>query len=72
MKLTGPMSNDYVLCISKPLTYDQLADMYKRTTGGIAQQGSLDSVVAWAKTQSWCYVDYIAGTLHKKGYAKPL
>jgi len=33
---------------------------------------AITSVVAWAKTQSWCYVDYITGTLHKKGYAKPL
>jgi hypothetical protein len=64
--------DDYVLCISRPLTYDQLADMYKRTTGLSARTGPIDAVVAWAKTQPWCYVDYIDGTIHKKGYAKPL
>jgi hypothetical protein len=64
--------NDYVLCISRPLTNDQLADMYKRTTGLSARTGPIHAVVEWAKTQPWCYVDYIDGTIHKKGYAKPL
>jgi hypothetical protein len=54
------------------LTNDQLADMYKRTTGLSARTGPIHAVVEWAKTQPWCYVDYIDGTIHKKGYAKPL
>jgi hypothetical protein len=64
--------NDYVLCISKPLTYDQLGDMYQKTTGKSARTGPLHAVVEWAKEQSWCYVCPKDETIHKKGYAKPL
>jgi hypothetical protein len=64
---------EYVLCISKPLTYDQLGDMYQKATGNSARSKPLDFVVEWAKKHDqWFYVCPIDTTIHKKGYARPL
>ena len=64
---------DYVLCISKPLTYDQLGDLYQKATGSSARAKPLDFVREWAeKNPEKFYICPIEGTIHKKGYAKPL
>lgn len=64
---------EYTLCISKPLTYDQLGDLYQKATGSSARAKPLDFVREWAEKRTvWFYVCPIEGTIHKKGYAKPL
>ena len=64
---------EYTLCISKPLTYDQLGDMYQKATGSSARSKPLEFVREWAEKRTvWFYVCPIEGTIHKKGYAKPL
>ena len=64
---------EYTLCISKPLTYDQLGDMYQKATGNSARSKPLEFVREWAEKRTvWFYVCPIEGTIHKKGYAKPL
>jgi hypothetical protein len=69
---TAP-DTEYTLCISKPLTYDQLGDMYQKATGNSARSKPLEFVVEWAKScTQWFYVCPIDTTIHKKGYARPL
>jgi hypothetical protein len=69
----GSKDPEYILCISKPLTYDQLGDMYQKATGNSARTKPLDFVREWAEKRTvWFYVCPIEGTIHKKGYAKPL
>lgn len=64
---------EYILCISKPLTYDQLGDMYQKATGNSARSKPLEFVVEWAKScTQWFYVCPIDTTIHKRGYARPL
>ena len=64
---------EYILCISKPLTYDQLGDMYQKATGNSARRCSLEFIREWAVScTQWFYVCPIETTIHKKGYAKPL
>lgn len=65
--------SEYVQCISKPLTYDQLGDMYEKATGRKARIGPLEVVREWAENNpEWFYVCPIETTIHKIGYAKPL
>ena len=65
--------SEYVQCISKPLTYDQLGDMYEKATGRKARIGPLEAVREWAENNpEWFYVCPIETTIHKIGYAKPL
>jgi hypothetical protein len=69
---TAP-DTEYTLCISKPLTYDQLGDMYQKATGNSARSKPLEFVREWAeKHDQWFYICPIETTIHKKGYAKPL
>ena len=64
---------EYVKCISKPLTYDQLGDMYEKATGRTARIGPLEAVREWAvNNPDRFYVCPIETTIHKIGYAKPL
>jgi hypothetical protein len=65
-------TTDYVLCISKPLTYDQLGDMYQEQTGQSARTKPLEFVREWAENNSQFYVCPIETTIHKIGYAKPM
>ena len=66
-------TTEYVQCISKPLTYDQLGDMYEKATGRKARIGPLEAVREWAENNpEWFYVCPIETTIHKIGYAKPL
>ena len=65
-------SDDYVQCISKPLTYDQLGDMYQKQTGQSARSKPLEFVREWAENNNRFYVCPIETTIHKIGYAKPM
>lgn len=66
-------NDDYVQCISKPLTYDQLGDMYQKATGKTARTKPLEFVREWAENNpTWFYVCPIETTIHKIGYAKPM
>ena len=64
--------DDYVKCISKPLTYDQLGDMYQEQTGQSARSMPLEFVREWAVNNNRFYVCPIETTIHKIGYAKPM
>ena len=64
---------EYVKCISKPLTHDQLGDLYQKQTGQSARANTLEFVREWAENNpEWFYVCPIETTIHKIGYAKPL
>jgi hypothetical protein len=66
-------TTDYVQCISKPLTYDQLGDIYQKQTGQSARANPLEFVREWAeKYPNRFYVCPIETTIHKIGYAKPM
>jgi hypothetical protein len=65
-------NDDYVQCISKPLTYDQLGDMYQKATGQSARTKPLEFVREWAVNNNQFYVCPIETTIHKIGYAKPM
>ena len=65
-------NDDYVKCISKPLTYDQLGDMYQEQTGQSARSKPLEFVREWAENNNRFYVCPIETTIHKIGYAKPM
>ena len=65
-------NDDYVQCISKPLTYDQLGDMYQKATGQSARAKPLEFVREWAVNNNQFYVCPIETTIHKIGYAKPM
>jgi len=66
-------TTDYVQCISKPLTYDQLGDLYQKQTGQSARAKPLEFVREWAENNpEWFYVCPIETTIHKIGYAKPM
>jgi hypothetical protein len=66
-------NDDYVLCISKPLTYDQLGDIYQKVTGQSARTKPLEFVREWAKEYPHrFYVCPFDTTIHKIGYAKPM
>ena len=62
----------YVKCISKPLTYDQLGDLYQKATGQSARTKPLEFVREWAVNNNRFYVCPIETTIHKIGYAKPM
>jgi len=52
--------------ISKALTWDQLANAYKKATGNSAKIRPMDDIFDWAKNQkSKYYVHPKEGTLHK-------
>ena len=65
-------TTDYVQCISKPLTYDQLGDLYQKQTGQSARAKPLEFVREWAVNNNQFYVCPIETTIHKIGYAKPI
>jgi len=51
----------------KALTWDDLADEYKKDTGNSARTRSMNSIFHWAEKQTnKFYVDYDKQTIHKK------
>ena len=54
------------MTLSKALTWDNLADEYKKVTGRSAYIKSLNSIFDWAKKQTdKFFVDQKQGTIHK-------
>ena len=53
--------------ISKALTWDDLANEYKKATGKSAYIKSIDSIFYWAEKQTdKFFVDHDKHTIHKK------
>ena len=52
--------------MSKALTWDDLADEYKKATGSSARTKSMDSIFEWAEKQiNKFFVDREKHTIHK-------
>ena len=52
--------------MSKPLTWDDLANEYKKATGTSARIKSMDSIFYWAQKQTdKFFVDHDKQTIHK-------
>ena len=52
--------------ISKALTWDDLANEYKKSTGNSARTKSMESIFNWAEKQTnKFFVDYDKKTIHK-------
>jgi len=53
--------------ISKALTWEQLADIYDKTTGNRARIIEMGTIFDWAKKQTrQFFVDSVEGTIHIK------
>jgi hypothetical protein len=47
--------------MSKNLTWDELADLYKKKTGGRPKTKTMDSIYEWAKRQDFIGVNEDTG-----------
>lgn len=52
--------------MSKSLTWDQLADLYHKKTGGQARTKPMDTIFEWAENQKEIHLNITEGTLHFK------
>ena len=51
----------------KAITWDELADDYRRATGRTAKTRPMETIFAWAEAQTDKYIVHKDGTLHRKG-----